>query len=45
MYDASGAELAHYHLGDPICYALFRNDAKLVTILTADQKIRTMRID
>jgi len=44
VYDAGGVELAHYLLGDPIRFALFRENAGLVTILTADQKVRTMRV-
>jgi len=44
VYGADGKELAHYHLGDPIRYALFREGATMVTILTADQKVRTMKV-
>lgn len=44
VYDAAGAELSHYQLGDPIRYALFRDQAKAVTVLTADQKVRTMSV-
>jgi hypothetical protein len=44
VYDAEGQELAHYQLGDPIRYALFREGAKVVTVLTADQKVRTMQV-
>ena len=44
VYDANGAELAHYQVGDPIRFALFREGATLVTILTADQKVRTMQV-
>jgi len=42
VFDATGAEVAHYQLGDPIRYAVFREDANLVTVLTADQKVRTL---
>ncbi len=45
VYDATGAELAHFQLGDRIRFALFRDHAQLVTILTADQKVRTMQVD
>jgi hypothetical protein len=44
VYDSEGKELAHYQLGDPIRFALFREGAKVVTILTADQKVRTMQV-
>jgi len=44
VYGADGVELAHYQVGDPIRFALFREGATLVTILTADQKIRTMQV-
>jgi hypothetical protein len=42
VYDAAGAELAHYHLGEPIRYGAFREGGSLITILTADQKVRTV---
>ena len=44
VYGADGVELAHYQVGDPIRFALFREGATLVTILTADQKVRTMQV-
>lgn len=44
VYDAGGVQLAHYLLGDPIRFAMFRDGAGLVTILTADQKVRTMKV-
>jgi WD40 repeat protein len=44
VYDAAGGELSHYQLGDPIRYALFRDQARVVTVLTADQKVRTMQV-
>lgn len=44
VYDAKGVELAHYLLGDPIRFALFRENAGVVTILTADQKVRTLKV-
>jgi len=44
VYNAKGVELAHYLLGDPIRFALFRENAGVVTILTADQKVRTMKV-
>jgi hypothetical protein len=45
VYDAKGSEIAHYQLGDRIRFALFRNHAKVVSILTADQKVRTMEVE
>jgi hypothetical protein len=44
VYDAEGKELAHYQLGEPIRYALFREGAKTVVVMTADQKVRTMQV-
>ena len=44
VYNAKGVELAHYLVGDPIRFALFRQNAELVTILTADQKVRTLKV-
>ena len=44
VYDAAGAELAHYQLGNPIRFALFREGAVMVTVITADQKVRTMKV-
>jgi hypothetical protein len=44
VYDGAGVELAHYQFGGPIRYALFREGGTLVTILTADQKVRTMKV-
>jgi hypothetical protein len=43
VYDGAGMEVAHYQFGEPIRYALFRDGGTLVTILTADQKVRTMK--
>jgi hypothetical protein len=36
--------LAHYQLGNPIRFALFREGAVMVTVITADQKVRTMKV-
>ena len=44
VYDAGGVALEHYMLGDPMRFAMFRENATLVTILTADQKVRTMKV-
>jgi WD40 repeat protein len=44
VHDAQGLELAHYKLGAPIRFASFREGANLVTILTADQRVRTMQV-
>jgi hypothetical protein len=44
VYDAQGAEVMHYQLGEPIRFALFREGASLVTILTADQRLRTLSV-
>ncbi|HEX4155072.1 MAG TPA: M48 family metalloprotease [Acidobacteriaceae bacterium] len=42
VYDADGKELAHYEMGEPLRFATFREDGSSVTILTADQKVRTV---
>jgi len=33
-----GTELAHYQVGDPIRHAVFRNGAKVVMLLTTNQR-------
>lgn len=44
VYDASGAELAHFTFGSPIRFAQFRQNGTRLILMTADQKIRTMEI-
>jgi len=44
VYDTEGVELAHFTLGSPIRFAIFRQDGTRLILMTADQKIRTMEI-
>ena len=44
VYDANGAELAHFTFGSPIRFAQFRQNGTRLILMTADQKIRTMEI-
>ena len=44
VYDANGAELAHFTFGSPIRFAEFRQNGTRLILVTADQKIRTMEI-
>ncbi|MES2391126.1 MAG: M48 family metalloprotease [Acidobacteriota bacterium] len=45
VYDSSGKELAHYEMGSPIRFAAFGAGASTVTVLTADERLRTMSVD
>jgi hypothetical protein len=45
VYDAAGKELAHYHLGDTLKFAHFKNDGKQMVFVTADQTLWTTTID
>jgi WD40 repeat protein len=45
VYDPAGNELARYQVGEPIRYALFRDRATIITILTANQRVMTMQVD
>lgn len=36
VYDPSGEEVAHFHIGQPIRYAVLREQGKQLTLLTAD---------
>jgi WD40 repeat protein len=42
VYDETGNELAHFHMGSPVRFAEFREKGKQLFLLTADQKVRTM---
>ena len=44
VYDTEGVELAHFTLGSPIRFAVFRENGTRLILMTADQKIRTMEI-
>jgi WD40 repeat protein len=44
VYDKEGKELARYQMGDPIRFAVFRDGAKQVLVLTADERVRTMAV-
>jgi WD40 repeat protein len=45
VYDSLGAELSHFNLGSPIRFAEFRQNGAQLILLTADQRLRTMKID
>jgi hypothetical protein len=45
VYDSEGVELARYQMGGPIRFAQFRESANVLTILTADQRVSTMRVN
>jgi hypothetical protein len=45
VYDAEGTEVAHFHLGDTIRFAHFRDHGKQLVVLTADQTVWTLRLD
>ncbi len=44
VYTAEGEEIAHLHEGEPIRYAVFRQNGKVLTFLTAGQEVRTLEI-
>jgi hypothetical protein len=45
VYDSTGKELAHYHLGDTLKFAHFKNDGKQMVFITADQTLWMATID
>ena len=44
VYGADGDEIAHLHEGEPIRYAVFRQNGKVLTFLTAGQEMRTLEV-
>ena len=44
VYDAEGVELAHFTLGQPIRFGTLREHAEVLTVLTEDQRVRTLAI-
>ncbi len=44
VYDAEGVELAHFKLGQPIRFGTLREHAEVLTVLTEDQRVRTLAI-
>jgi WD40 repeat protein len=45
VYDADGKELKHIRSGEQVRYAAFGSKATTLTMLTADQVVRTIRLD
>jgi hypothetical protein len=44
VYDPEGHQVASFHTGSPLRFAIFQHDGTHLILLTADQKVRTMDI-